>query len=80
MLTASAHPHRYRLEKSIAVRQGMFIDFVLENSDDQSKAARKKEAERAQKENEKISRLQAQLTKEVEEDKKEFSQNPFKFW
>jgi hypothetical protein len=58
----------------------MFIDFVLENSDDKSKAARKKEAERVQMENEKISRLQAQLTKEVEDDKKEFSQNPFKFW
>lgn len=80
MLTAPAHAHRYRLEKSIAVRQGMFIDFVLENSDDKSKAARKKEAERVQMENEKISRLQAQLTKEVEDDKKEFSQNPFKFW
>lgn len=71
---------KYRLEKSIAVRQGMTIDFVLESSDDQNKAARKKEAERAKAEAEKMSRLQAQLTKEVEEDKKEFSQNPFKFW
>jgi len=58
----------------------MTIDFVLESSDDQNKAARKKEAERAKAEAEKMSRLQAQLTKEVEEDKKEFSQNPFKFW
>ena len=32
---------KYRLEKSIAVRQGMTISFVFENSDDQSKAARK---------------------------------------
>merc|ERR1712087_519725 len=32
---------KYRLEKSIAVRQGMTISFVLENSDDNNKRARK---------------------------------------
>ena len=63
-----------RLEKSIAVRQGMTIDFVLENSDDNNKAGRKKESERAAEQASKISRLQTQLTKEVEADKKEFSQ------
>jgi len=69
-----------RLEKTIAVRQGMTIDFVLEGSDDSNKASRKKEAERAQSEAAKMSRLQTQLTEEVKADKKEFSQNPFKFW
>ena len=32
---------KYRLEKSIAVRQGMFIKFVVEASDDNSKAKQK---------------------------------------
>jgi len=61
---------KYRLEKSIAVRQGMTIDFVFENSDDNSKKQRKAAAERAAKENAKISRLQSQLTEEVEKEKK----------
>lgn len=61
---------KYRLEKSIAVRQGMTIAFVFENSDDNSKAARKKAAEKAAQENARISRLQNQLTKEVEQEKK----------
>merc|ERR1719231_995587 len=61
---------KYRLEKSIAVRQGMTIDFVFENSDDNSKKARKAAAEAAAKENKKISRLQSQLTQEVENEKK----------
>merc|ERR1719203_411250 len=64
---------KYRLEKSIAVRQGMTISFVLENSDDNNKRARQAAAEKAKKENERMSRLQAQLTKEVEEDKKKGS-------
>uniref|UniRef100_A0A7S0LAG5 PDZ domain-containing protein n=1 Tax=Coccolithus braarudii TaxID=221442 RepID=A0A7S0LAG5_9EUKA len=64
---------KYRLEKSIAVRQGMTISFVLENSDDNSKKARQAAAERAKKENEKMSRLQSQLTKEVEDEKKKGS-------
>merc|ERR1712032_312080 len=46
---------KYRLEKSIAVRQGMTIDFVFE---------------KAAKENARISRLQSQLTQEVVNDKK----------
>ncbi len=61
---------KYRLEKSIAVRQGMTIAFVFENSDDNSKAARKRAAEKAAQENARISRLQNQLTKEVEQEKK----------
>ncbi len=58
----------------------MTIEFVLEGSDDKNKAARKKESERAQEEKAKMSRLQTQLTDEVKADKKDFSQNPFKFW
>eukprot|EP00316_Scyphosphaera_apsteinii_P013241 CAMPEP_0119304468 /NCGR_PEP_ID=MMETSP1333-20130426/5688_1 /TAXON_ID=418940 /ORGANISM="Scyphosphaera apsteinii, Strain RCC1455" /LENGTH=209 /DNA_ID=CAMNT_0007307365 /DNA_START=51 /DNA_END=680 /DNA_ORIENTATION=- len=60
---------KYRLEKSIAVRQGMFISFVLENSDDGSKKARKAAAEKAAKENARISKLQSQLAQEVDEEK-----------
>merc|ERR1719382_1802477 len=36
---------KYRLEKSIAVRQGMTIDFVFENSDAVDKKMRQKAAE-----------------------------------
>jgi len=61
---------KYRLEKSIAVRQGMTISFVFENSDDKSKLKRKAVAQKAKKEQEKMNRLQAQLTKEVQEEKK----------
>merc|ERR1712032_373822 len=64
---------KYRLEKSISVRQGMTISFVFENSDDNSKKARKIAAEKAKKENDRMSRLQAQLAKEVVEDKKKGS-------
>lgn len=60
---------KYRLEKSIAVRQGMFISFVVENSDDGSKKARKLAAEKAAKENARISKLQSQLAKEVDAEK-----------
>jgi len=52
---------KYRLEKSIAVRQGMTISFVFENSDDNSKRARQAAAEKAKKENQRISRLQAEV-------------------
>ena len=61
---------KYRLEKSIAVRQGMTISFVLENSDDNNKKARKAAAEKAQKEAARISRLQKQLSDEVDAEKK----------
>merc|ERR1712113_41827 len=64
---------KYRLEKSIAVRQGMTISFVFENSDDNSKRARQAAAEKAKKENERMSRLQQQLTREVEDEKKKGS-------
>merc|ERR1712228_687639 len=64
---------KYRLEKSISVRQGMTISFVFENSDDNSKKSRQAAAEKAKKENQQISRLQAQLAKEVVEDKKKGS-------
>merc|ERR1712039_771885 len=70
---------KYRLEKSIAVRQGMTIDFVFENSDDNSKKARKAAAEKAAKENARISRLQNQLTQEVVADKKKGSFFGLKF-
>merc|ERR1711924_142622 len=57
---------KYRLEKSIAVRQGMTISFVVENSNEKSNqksfAAQKKEADR-------MTRLQKQLTQEVEASK-----------
>lgn len=71
---------KMRLEKTIAVRQGMTIDFVVERSGEKDKKAKQKASEAAKKEAEKMSRLQAQLTREVKEDKQEFSQNPFKFW
>uniref|UniRef100_A0A7S3RFE6 PDZ domain-containing protein n=1 Tax=Emiliania huxleyi TaxID=2903 RepID=A0A7S3RFE6_EMIHU len=71
---------KMRLEKSIAVRQGMTIDFVVERSGEKDKKAKQKASEAAKKEADKMSRLQAQLTREVKEDKQEFSQNPFKFW
>merc|ERR1719387_18663 len=60
---------KYRLEKSIAVRQGMFIKFVVEASDDNSKAKQKARAEAAEKEQKKISRLQAELQKDVDNSK-----------
>merc|ERR1711918_109408 len=57
---------KYRLEKSIAVRQGMTISFVVESRGKGKKidfAAQKKEKDR-------ITRLQRQLTEEVEAEKK----------
>jgi len=61
---------KYRLEKSIAVRQGMTISFVFENSDDNSKKRKQEMAKQASKEAERMTRLQRQLTKEVEQEKK----------
>jgi len=60
---------KYRLEKSIAVRQGMTISFVFENSDENSKKAMAARAKALQKENDKMSRLQKQLAAEVDEEK-----------
>ena len=61
---------KYRLEKSIAVRQGMTIDFVFENSDDNSKKRQNELAKKKKAEGERLSRLQQQLTAEVEAEKK----------
>ena len=61
---------KYRLEKSIAVRQGMTIDFVVESPDDNSKKRQKDMLKKQQAEADRISRLQKQLTAEVEADKK----------
>ena len=61
---------KYRLEKSIAVRQGMTIDFVFENSDDNSKKRQNELAKKKKSEGERLSRLQQQLTAEVEAEKK----------
>jgi len=61
---------KYRLEKSIAVRQGGNIKFVLESSDDSDKKRMQKRAKELEKENAKMSRLQAQLAAEVDAEKK----------
>merc|ERR1711918_310251 len=61
---------KYRLEKSIAVRQGMTISFVVENSSDKDKKNKQKLAEQAKKEQDRMTRLQRQLTQEVEAEKK----------
>jgi len=60
---------KYRLEKSIAVRQGMTISFVLEGSSADEKKRMKKLSEAQKKENAKMSRLQAQLAAEVDAEK-----------
>merc|ERR1719258_65234 len=54
---------KMRLEKSIAVRQGMTIDFVVERSGEKDKKAKQKASEAAKKEADKMSRLQAQLAR-----------------
>merc|ERR1712070_24016 len=64
---------KYRLEKSIAVRQGMQISFVFENSNDKSMKAREAEVKRQQAEKDKTTRLQKQLAQEVEQEKKKGS-------
>jgi hypothetical protein len=61
---------KYRLEKSIAVRQGMTIDFVFEGSDDNSKKRMNELAKKKKAESVRLSRLQQQLTAEVEAEKK----------
>jgi hypothetical protein len=58
---------KYRLEKSIAVRQGMTISFVVESNDPNRM---KKAAGAQKKEQERLTRLQRQLTQEVEAEKK----------
>lgn len=61
---------KMRLEKSIAVRQGMTISFVFESKDQKAKqnnSARQKEIE---KEKERMTRMQKQLLNEVEQEKK----------
>merc|ERR1719379_3208227 len=57
---------KYRLEKSIAVRQGMTISFVLESRDDGNRRRKQEMAKQAKKESERMTRLQRQLTQEVE--------------
>ena len=57
---------KQRLEKSIAVRQGQTIKFVVEASDDNSKAKKKALAEKLAKEQAMTSRLQVELAKEVD--------------
>lgn len=61
---------KMRLEKSIAVRQGSGISFVVESPTDSSRKALKDMQEKQAKENARISRLQQQLTNEVEAEKK----------
>lgn len=61
---------KIRLEKSIAVRQGGFIKFVVEQADDNSKRRQKELADKAKKQNELNARLQKQLAGEVTKEKK----------
>merc|ERR1719395_70429 len=49
---------KYRLEKSIAVRQGMTISFVVEGRDDNSRRALAAQQKKAEAEAKRISRLQ----------------------
>jgi len=49
---------KYRLEKSIAVRQGMTISFVVEGSDKDDKKRMKELAEKQSKEQARVARLQ----------------------
>ena len=66
-----------RLEKSISVRQGMSVSLVLESSSSGDKKRRQAGAQRASQEQQRISRLQDQLTREVEAEKKK---GAFSFW
>ena len=59
---------KYRLEKSIAVRQGMTISFVVENT--QNEMSNKEMQERARKEAAKVNRLQKMLQEETDQQKK----------
>jgi len=59
---------KYRLEKSIAVRQGQNISLVLENPKNlKERALSEKEAK---KQRDRMTRMQRQLQDEVDEDKK----------
>jgi len=68
---------KYRLEKSIAVRQGMTISFVVEGSDKDDKKRMKELAEKQSKEQARVARLQKMLTDEVKDEKKK---GPFGLW
>lgn len=61
---------KMRLEKSIAVRQGMTISFVVEGKDDNSERRKKQMSAAQSKEKERMGRLQKQLSAEVEAEKK----------
>merc|ERR1712134_217910 len=61
---------KYRLEKSIAVRQGMTISFVVENRSDSDKKRLAQLDKEAEKERARVSRLQQQLQNEVDQEKK----------
>ena len=52
---------KYRLEKSIAVRQGMTISFVFESSDKVSKKRQAELSKAAEKEKDRLTRLQKQV-------------------
>merc|ERR1711871_107956 len=68
---------KYRLEKSIAVRQGMTISFVVAGSSSDDKKRLKELSDKQAKEQARISRLQKMLTDEVTEEKKK---GPFGLW
>jgi len=59
---------KYRLEKSIAVRQGATISLVLENPGDLKK--RGQNDKEAQKQRDRMTRMQRQLQEEVDSEKK----------
>jgi len=71
---------KYRLEKSIAVRQGMTISFVVESPNDGSKKAMNELIKKKQLEEKRISRLQKMMNEEVAQEKKKggFFDNLFK--
>jgi tRNA pseudouridine-54 N-methylase len=58
-----------RLEKSIAVRQGMTISFVLESKDDNSKRRQKEMSKKQEAEAQRLTKLQKRLQKEVDAEK-----------
>ena len=60
---------KYRVEKSIAVRQGMFISFVLEGASDSKKSNMAQMKRALEAEAQKMSRLQRQLQQEVDAEK-----------
>jgi len=61
---------KYRLEKSIAVRQGMTISFVFERKDSGFFKKQTASAEQLKKEKDRMTRMQKQLVEEVEQEKK----------